>query len=110
MKDLALKDIHSLLEAGKIVWTEHVALRLRERNIKRQDVLICLNSGELIEQYPDDMPFPSCLISGQTDSGQPLHVVCSVNNAETCSVITAYTPTFDKWENDYKTRKAGTKQ
>jgi len=107
MSDLSLNDIKSLLKAEMIVWTEHVVLRLRERKIKRQDVLNCIASGEIIEQYPDDMPFPSCLISGQIEDGRPLHVVCSVNASEVCCVITAYTPTPDKWENDNKTRKAG---
>jgi hypothetical protein len=39
-------------------------LRLRERGIKRADVINCIQSGEIIEQYLDDMPFPSCLILG----------------------------------------------
>jgi len=32
-------------------------------------------SGEVIEDYPDDQPYPSCLVFGRTQSGGPLHVV-----------------------------------
>ncbi|WP_394357020.1 DUF4258 domain-containing protein [Candidatus Methanocrinis natronophilus] len=28
--------------------------------------------GEIIEEYLDDDPYPSCLISGQTFSGNPV--------------------------------------
>jgi hypothetical protein len=61
-------------------------------------------SGEIIEQYPDDYPYPSVLILGYSD-GKPLHVVTGVGG-EKVWLITAYFPTLAQWENDYKTRKA----
>jgi hypothetical protein len=87
------------------MWTEHVALRLRERKIKRVDVLSCIQNGEIIEQYPTDYPFPSCLVSGVSADGRPLHVVVGADGGVMGYVITAYFPTPDKWESDYKTRK-----
>ena len=56
--------------------------------------------GEIIEDYPDDYPFPSCLMLGANH----LHVVCGVG-AGILWIITAYHPTKDKWEDDLKTRK-----
>ncbi|MDR1194194.1 MAG: DUF4258 domain-containing protein [Peptococcaceae bacterium] len=99
--------LRSLVSAGYILWTEHLALRLRERGIKRADVIACVQSGETIEQYPDDMPFPSCLILGAAMDGKPLHVVCAYNPDVNCCMITAYYPNQDKWESDNRTRKAG---
>ena len=100
-------DLRSLVLEGKVLWTEHVALRLREQSIKRIDVIDCLQNGVIIEHYPDDMPYPSCLILGFTASQKPLHVVCGLNTGVICYVITSYYPSPDKWESDYKTRKAG---
>ena len=96
-----------LISDGQIVWTEHLAIRLRERAIKRVDVIACIQNGEVIEHYPDDMPYPSCLILGTSVSGKPLHVVCSLNPEVSCCMITAYYPNTDKWESDYKMRKVG---
>jgi hypothetical protein len=46
-------------------------------------------------------------VLGNSLSGKPLHVVCSVNPNVCCWMITAYFPDMEKWEADYKTRKAG---
>lgn len=61
-------------------------------------------TGEIIEDYPDDYPYPSSLVLGQSISGQPLHLVCGIGN-NTLFVITAYKPNSEKWEADWKTRK-----
>ena len=107
MDTIDLATLQSLVSEGQILWTEHLALRLRERGIKRTDVIECMQNGVIIEEYPDDMPFPSCLINGTSISGKPLHVVCAQNFDVCCCMITAYYPNPEKWEDDYKTRKAG---
>ncbi len=64
MSGIEISALRSLVSVNNIVWTEHLAMRLRERGIKRADVKFCIQNGVIIEQYPNDMPFPSCLISG----------------------------------------------
>jgi len=66
--------------------------------------------GEILEQYPNDYPFPSCLIFGKSLDGSILHIVAGCDLGKTVYVITAYYPSSDKWESDYKTRKAGGQQ
>lgn len=107
MSGINISDLVLLVSQGQIVWTEHLVFRLRERGIKRADVIGCIQNGEIIEQYSDDMLFPSCLILGAAMNGQPLHVVCSLNSNINCCMITAYYPNTDKWESDNKTRKVG---
>ena len=106
---IEISDLQSLVSDGRILWTEHIAFQLRERKIKRTDVIACIRSGEIIEQYTDDMPFPSCLILGISTSGKPLHVVCALKSGISCSMITAYWPNSDRWESNNKTRKKGDK-
>lgn len=61
--------------------------------------------GEIIENYPDDFPHPSCLIYGYTINDRSvIHVVVSCNR-ENVGIITAYFPDSDEFENDLKTRK-----
>ncbi|MCL2096804.1 MAG: DUF4258 domain-containing protein [Oscillospiraceae bacterium] len=94
------------MSAGKIVWTEHLALRLRERGIKRADAVACILNGEIIEQYPDAYPHPACLVSAALKNNKTIHAAAGIGDGN-LFIITVYYPTLDKWESDYKTRKAG---
>ena len=56
----------------------------------------------IIEDYPDDHPYPNCLLLG----AGPLHVVCGMAE-DRLFIITAYRPDPSEWGPDYKTRKEG---
>lgn len=50
---------------------------------KRYQSCRCKNgiaTGEIIEDYPDDFPNPSCLIFGYNVNGQILHIVAGCDN------------------------------
>ena len=87
----------------RMVLTQHSRKRFSERNIKIQDVVNTINDGEIIEDYPDDYPFPSCLILGKSEE-KVIHIVASINESM-IYLITADVPDSDKWEADWKTRK-----
>jgi hypothetical protein len=56
--------------------------------------------GEIIEAYPDDRPYPSCLIYGMTFSGDPVHSVWAYNEENQWAVlVTVYRPDPDLWIN-----------
>lgn len=58
----------------------------------------------IIEDYPDDYPFPSCLVLGATVNGKVLHVVVGVGDG--CLwLITAYYSDPLKWNDDFSIRK-----
>lgn len=104
MSQVNLQEVQRLCLGGQIIWKDHAAKRLKERNIKTYDVENCIATGEIIEQYPTDYPGPSCLILGMSVNNQYLHVVCSIYQEMVC-IITSYFPNLDEWEGDYKTRK-----
>lgn len=54
--------------------------------------------------YPDDKPFPSCLILGTTATGKPLHIAASTDE-EMIYLITSYFPDTNLWESNFATRK-----
>lgn len=104
MEDISVPRLQKLCGAGSIRWTTHVLKRLMQRGIRQADVIQAINSGEIIEQYPDDYPHPSCLLLGTTATGDTLHVVCGLSKDEAW-MITAYYPDPDEWETDWKTRR-----
>jgi len=104
MSELNIDALRKLCDSGNIKWTIHVIRRLQERLIYREDVYNVIYHGKIIEQYPDAFPNPACLIAGKTLKGMPLHVVIGADGV-ILTVITAYEPTADKFENDLETRK-----
>jgi len=78
---------------------------MMERGISRRDVIEVILSGEPIEEYVADYPYPSVLMLGNPD-GAALHVVVSFNSEQgTLYVITAYVPDTMHFLDDYKTRR-----
>jgi hypothetical protein len=61
-----IKDLVKKIKDEKIKWGGHASERILERNITRDDVIESILHGKIIEEYPDDFPFPSCLILGYT--------------------------------------------
>ncbi|MBI4588106.1 MAG: DUF4258 domain-containing protein [Candidatus Rokubacteria bacterium] len=64
-----------------------------------------METGEIIEEYPEDRPYPSCLILGPA-AGRPLHVVCAPVTAERkLALITVYQPDPDRWDPERRRRR-----
>lgn len=101
---LLIKNLQKICSIETIEITLHAAKRLEQRGITLDDIVSGICTGEIIEQYPDDYPFPSCLILGKSSEQQPIHIVVGTN-LELLWIVTAYYPSSNKWENDWKTRK-----
>ena len=104
MGEINIECIRELCENKNMRWTNHVLVRMLKRNININDVENALMTGEIIEQYPDDYPYPSCLLLGLTVKNNPIHVVCGTNILE-LYLITAYYPNPEEWSEDFKIRK-----
>ena len=76
-----------------------------ERGVSTAEVRKILGTGELVEDYPSDEPFPSQLLLGEA-GGQPLHIVVSFDAAaQRCHIITVYWPDAVVWLEDWKRRR-----
>lgn len=76
-----------------------------ERQIAVEEVEAVLRAGEVIEDYPNDMPYPSRLVLGWIGS-RPLHVVVGTNLRENQDiVITVYEPDPEEWGPGFRQRR-----
>ena len=100
----SIEEARKFCESGALQWTNHVFVRLMQRNISTNDVEYAIMNGEIIETYPYDYPYPSCLVLCVEVRGEPLHVVCGFA-PDRLWIITAYRPDLSEWEYDYKTRR-----
>ncbi len=88
----------------KITYRLHAVQRMFERKISAEEVRYVLETGEAIEEYPDDTPYPSCLILGSY-KGRLIHVVAANNLIdEEKIVITVYEPDPSEWDPDCRER------
>ncbi len=93
------------MSTGPLVFRVHAIKRMFQRRISKDDVRHVVETGETIEAYPHDTPYPSRLVLGWRQAC-PLHVVAAdnVDTGETI-VITTYEPDPDEWERDWKRRR-----
>lgn len=103
---MTLATYQALCTGSHIIWTQHCLERMQERDISRADVKNGILTGEIIEEYPDDYPHPSCLIFGYTINNRILHIVAGCDSIN-IYIITAYYPDTKKFEEDLKTRRKG---
>ncbi len=102
---IEIKDLQAIAADRKnIEVTAHAVMQIKSRKIKLNDIYKCIACGEIIEQYPNDKYYPSCLVLYFRVNGEPLHFVCSVGDNK-IYIITAYNPDLERWESDFKTRK-----
>lgn len=91
--------------ATKLVFRVHALRRMFERQLGVEDVEAVIESGETIEDYPSDTPYPSRLVLGWRGA-RPVHVVVAHNLSENeLIVITVYEPDAELWEADFRRRK-----
>jgi hypothetical protein len=64
--------------AKKILFLPHAVRQMSkpDRMISTKDIRLVLEHGEIIEDYPEDTRWPSCMILSFLDD-RPVHVVCS---------------------------------
>jgi len=105
-----IQKIRKNFECDSVLYTKHAKIEMDYEEwgrIFESDVYEAICNGEVIEEYPDDKPYPSCLIFGKTSRGRPLHVVCAYNeNEDLTIIITAYHPDPDRWVEYKKRRKS----
>ena len=78
---------------------------MESRGLSVSDVLHALASGEQIEQYPLDTPFPSALMLARVGD-RPIHVVAARDAANDLTyVVTAYEPDLNEWDAEFRRRR-----
>ena len=75
-----LENIHECIQLDRLLYSKHARDEMESEElgeIMEQDVFEAVTRGKIIEDYPDDEPYQSCLIYGRTSRDRPLHVVCA---------------------------------
>ncbi len=93
------------MDSYQVIYQRHAVERMAQRGVREEDVMQVLLTGENIQVYADDTPFPSELILGWRKS-RPLHIVVATATVHQRKiVITVYKPHPDQWEADFRRKK-----
>ena len=102
-----LDDIVEAIRRGRVRITDHADEETQADELSFDEVLYSVVQGEIIEDYPTDRPYPSCLVFGETFRREPVHSVWAFNPENRWAVlITVYRPDPQRWV-DWRTRRRG---
>ena len=87
----------------RYIFRAHALRRMIERDIDHECVKEVVVSGEIIESYPDDHPYPSYLVLGWCED-RPIHIVYA-KTEKAIFIITVYEPNSTMWDKSFRQRK-----
>jgi hypothetical protein len=100
-----IEAIRAAIRERRVNITDHADEEMENDDIYEDQLYAAILSGEVIEEYPDDHPFPSCLILGFDETHRPIHSVVAYSNSQDLPiVVTAYVPDPSRWV-DFRTRR-----
>lgn len=76
--------------------TQHAQEEMADEGIILDDALDALQSGQILENYPEHRRGACCLVCGYTRQWRPLHLVCTTARP-LLILITVYEPKPPKW-------------
>jgi hypothetical protein len=88
----------------RLIFRIHALRQMFLRRISDGEIVELLKCGIIIEDYPEDHHYASCLVSGKVNH-RPLHAVMAYNNVDReAIVITAYEPDPVVWSENFTRR------
>jgi len=70
-----IEDIIGAIRTGQVRISNHADEEAEADGLTFDEVYFSVLHGEVIEDYPSDRPYPSCLVFGRTFSGDSVHSV-----------------------------------
>ena len=99
-----IKNIINAIRGNSVRITDHADEEAFNDSLTYEEIYLSVIQGNIIEDYPNDKPYPSGLIMGMNFSNEPIHSVWAYNLENQWAVlITVYRPDPERWI-DWKIR------
>ena len=86
--------IRTSISKGNFFVTDHALTEGFKDGISVADILHVIQTGKIIEQYPDRKRY---LIYGHSADATPVHVVVDFSAGRSLDIVTTYVPQRDQW-------------
>ena len=90
-----IESIRKKYTSGRVRFSIHSMKRMDERKISLSEIEGVILTGEIVEEYPKDIPCPSYLIMGYVRGHEPLYVLAGLG--EKLTIITVHWQDPEKW-------------
>ena len=102
-----LAQIQALVQRAEVRVSLHGYDELADDEISVRDIVSGAGGAVLIEDYPDYLKGPCCLVLQRDGAGRPIHVVWGIRAGRDSPavVVTAYRPDPKKWEESWQKRR-----
>lgn len=101
---MSIEELIDAIRNSRIRITEHAEEEAFNDGLLFEEIYFSVMHGEVIEEYTEDRPYPSCLVMGKNFVGNPIHSVWAYNPESHWAVlITVYRPDPKRWI-DWKVR------
>ena len=102
---MEIEEIKNAIISSRLRITDHADEEAQNDGFEFDEIYFSVMHGEIIEEYLNDKPFPSCLVLGKSFSGKSIHSVWGFNEENNWAVlITVYAPDPNRWV-DFRKRK-----
>jgi len=99
-----IENIINAIRSSRVRITDHADEEAFDDDLTYEKIYSSVIQCEVIEDYVNDKPYPSCLIFGKNFSGEPIHRVWAYNlDNQWAVLITVYRPDSERWV-DWKLR------
>ncbi len=96
--------LKTAISQGMVRITDHADEQAADDALTLNEIYFSVMHGKIIEEYPKDKPYPSCLVMGRNCAAEPVHSVWAFNSENQWAVlITVYRPDPNRWI-DWKVR------
>ena len=96
-----LNRIRNFIKKESYYFYSHCLIEAKKDGIEPEDILYCLLTGKIIEQYSERN---RVLVYAMLNNGIPLHVVGDLSQEDVLMIVTCYIPDDKEWIN-YQKRK-----
>lgn len=93
--------VQERVKKGEYYFSKHGDQERQNDNLTVAEVEEALLTGRILEQYEDTGRGKSCLVTGFTATGKPIHIVCGMRG-NWLVVITVYIPRPPKFKTPYE--------
>jgi hypothetical protein len=103
MPQLDIAALRTAVAENRYLITQHAQQRMGLRRITHANIKYVIASGDVVEQYPDNLPDPKALFMAHVEE-QPLYVSCAFDGRY-AYIITVHRYDADRWLDPWTRRK-----
>ncbi len=74
-----IENVINAIRSSRVRITDPADEEAFDDTLTYEEIYSSVIQGEVVEDYPNDKPYPSCLIMGKNFLGEPIHSVWAYN-------------------------------